>query len=68
MLEILIVTSLLIFCLIPLLVLHLIYVMDLTISHMVLFHERMALCLDASVTAYVIIVMIVSHVGTIFLL
>jgi hypothetical protein len=68
MLEILIVMSLLIFCLIPLLVLHLIYFMDLTISHMVLVHERMALCLDTLVTAYVLIVMIVSHVGTVFLL
>jgi hypothetical protein len=51
-----------------LLVLHLISFMDLTIAHMVLDQERIALCLDALVTAHVLIVVIVLHVGTIFLL
>jgi hypothetical protein len=42
--------------------------MDLTIAHMVLVHERTALSLDALVTAHVLIVIIVSRVGLIFLL
>jgi hypothetical protein len=42
--------------------------MDQTIAHMVLVHERIALSLDALVTAHVLIVMIVSHVGLVFLL
>jgi hypothetical protein len=42
--------------------------MDLTISHMVLVHKRIALCLDALVIADVLIVVIVPHVGTVFLL
>jgi hypothetical protein len=42
--------------------------MDLTISHMVLVHERTALSLDALVTDHVLIVVIVSHVGLFFLL
>jgi hypothetical protein len=42
--------------------------MDLTIAHMVLVHERTALSLDALVMAHVLIVVIVSHVGPIFLL
>jgi hypothetical protein len=33
--------------------------MDLTITHMVLVHERIALCLDTLVTAHVLIVVIV---------
>jgi hypothetical protein len=40
--------------------------MYLTIAHMVLVHERTALSLDALVTAYVLIVVIVSHVGLVF--
>jgi hypothetical protein len=48
-------------------VLCLILVMDLTITHMVLVHERTALSLDALVTARVLIVVIVSHVGLVFL-
>jgi hypothetical protein len=68
MLETLIVMILLIFRLIPLLVLHLISFMDLTIAHMVLIHERIALCLDALVTTHVLIMVIVPHVGIIFLL
>jgi hypothetical protein len=42
--------------------------MDLIITHMVLVHERTALCLDALDTAHVLIVFIVSHVGLVFLL
>jgi hypothetical protein len=41
--------------------------MDLTIAHMVLVHERIALCLDALDTAHVLIVVIVSRIGLIFL-
>jgi hypothetical protein len=44
------------------------YLMDLTIAHMVLVHERTALSLDALVMTHVLIVVIVSHVGLIFLL
>jgi hypothetical protein len=40
--------------------------MDLTITHMVLSHERTALSLDALVTAHVLIVVIVSRVGLVF--
>jgi hypothetical protein len=42
--------------------------MDLTIAHMVLVHERTALSLDALVMAHVLIVVIVSRVGLVFLL
>jgi hypothetical protein len=42
--------------------------MDLTISHMVLVHERTALSLDALVTAHVLVMVIVSRVGLVFLL
>jgi hypothetical protein len=66
MLETRIVMSLLIFCLVLLLVLHLISFMDLTIAHMVLVHERIALCLDALVTAHVLNVVIVPRVGMVF--
>jgi hypothetical protein len=55
-------------CLTLLLVLYLSSLMDLTITHMVLVHERTALCLDALVTAHVLIVVIVSHKGLVFLL
>jgi hypothetical protein len=58
--------SLLIFCLVLLLVIHLVSFMDLTISHMVLVHKRIDLCLDALVTSHVLIVMIVPHVGMVF--
>jgi hypothetical protein len=60
--------SLLIFCLKLLLVLCLISFMDLTMAHMVLVHERIALCLGALVTAHVLIEVIIARVGTIFLL
>jgi hypothetical protein len=68
MLETLIVISQLIFHLIPLLVLRLASFMDQIMTHMVLVHERMDLCLNALVTAYVLIVMTVPRVGTVFLL
>jgi hypothetical protein len=42
--------------------------MDLTIAHMVLVHERTALSLDALVTAHVLVVVIVSRIGLVFLL
>jgi hypothetical protein len=42
--------------------------MDLTIVHMILVHERTALSLDALVTAHVLIVVIISRVGLVFLL
>jgi hypothetical protein len=42
--------------------------MDLTIAHMVLVNERTALSLDALVTAHVLIVVIVSRIGLVFLL
>jgi hypothetical protein len=42
--------------------------MDLTIAHMVLVHERTAWSLDALVTTRVLITVIVSRVGLFFLL
>jgi hypothetical protein len=51
-----------------LLVLCLSSLMDLTIAHMVLVHERTALSLEALVTAHVLIVVIVSRVGLFILL
>jgi hypothetical protein len=53
-------------CLTLLLVLRLSSFMDPTIAHMVLVHERAALSLDALVTAHVLIVVTVSHVGLVF--
>jgi hypothetical protein len=61
MLETHIVMSSLIFCLVPTLVLHLtlllmlclVSLMDLTITHMILIHERTTLSLDALVTTHV---------------
>jgi hypothetical protein len=41
--------------------------MDLTIAHMVLVHERTTLSLDDLVMAHVLIVVIVSRVGLVFL-
>jgi hypothetical protein len=55
-------------CLTLLLVLCLISLMDLTISHMVLVYERTTLCLDVLVMAHVLIVVIISRVGPVFLL
>jgi hypothetical protein len=51
-----------------LLVLCLIYLKDLTIAHMVLVHERIALCLDALVMTYALIVVIIFRVGPVLLL
>jgi hypothetical protein len=76
MLETHIMMNSLIFCLGLTLVLHLahllmlclISLMDLTIAHMVLVHERTVLCLDALVMTHVFIVVIVSRVGMVFLL
>jgi hypothetical protein len=51
-----------------LLVLCLISLMDLTIAHMVFVHERIGFCLDALDTAHVLIMVIISHVGMVFLL
>jgi uncharacterized protein YjeT (DUF2065 family) len=42
--------------------------MDLTIAHMVLVHERPSLCLDVLVAAHILIMVIVSHIGVVFLL
>jgi hypothetical protein len=55
-------------CLTLLLVLRLSLLMNPTITHIVLVHERTALSLDALVTAHVLIVVIVSRVGLFFLL
>jgi hypothetical protein len=68
MLETHITISSLVFRLILILMLHLISFMDLTVTHMVLVHERIALRLDALVMAHVLIVVIASRVGTTFLL
>jgi hypothetical protein len=53
-------------CLALLLVFRLSSLMDPTIAHMVLVHERTALSLDALVTAHVLIVVIVFRVGLVF--
>jgi hypothetical protein len=53
-------------CLTLFLVLCLISLIDLTIAHMVLVHERTALCLHALDTAHVLIMVIVPHVGPVF--
>jgi hypothetical protein len=42
--------------------------MDLAITHMVFVHERTSLSLDALITAHVLIVVIISRVGLVFLL
>jgi hypothetical protein len=51
-----------------LLMIFLISLMDLTIAHMVLVHERIALCLDALVTTHVLIMVIIFHIGLVSLL
>jgi hypothetical protein len=58
----------LVLCLVLLLVLCLASFLDITITHMVLIHERTTLCLDALVTTHILIVVIVSRVGVVFLL
>jgi hypothetical protein len=57
----------LVLCL-TLLVLCLSSLMDSTIAHMVLVHERTVLSLDAFVTTHVLIVVIISRVGLVSLL
>jgi hypothetical protein len=42
--------------------------MDLTIAHMILVHDRTDLCLDALVTAHILIVEIVFRKDMVFLL
>jgi hypothetical protein len=53
-------------CLALLLVLCLSSLMDLTIAHMILVHERTVLSLDALVTTHVLVVVIVFYVGLVF--
>jgi hypothetical protein len=53
-------------CLTLLLVLRLSSLMDPTIAHMILVHERTALILDALVMAHALIMVIVSRVGLVF--
>jgi hypothetical protein len=55
-------------CLTLLSVFHLSSLMDPTITHMVLVHERTTFSLDTLVTAHVLIVVIVSRVGLVLLL
>jgi hypothetical protein len=66
MLETHILMSSLICRLALILVLCLSSLMDLTIAHMVLVHERTALSLDALVTAHILVVVIVSCVCLVF--
>jgi hypothetical protein len=82
MLETHIVMSSLIFCLILILIFRLAFtlvlrltlfhvlclslLMDLTIAHMVLVHERTALSLDGLVMTHVLVVVIISRVGLVF--
>jgi hypothetical protein len=54
------------FCLALLLVLRLSSLMDPTIAHMVLVHERTTLTVDALGMAHVLIVVIVSRIGLVF--
>jgi hypothetical protein len=68
MLETRIMMNLLIFCLVLVLVLHLVSFMDLTITHMVLVHERITLYLDSLVTMHILIMVMVPCIGTVFLL
>jgi hypothetical protein len=63
-----IVMNSLIFCLVLILVRRLACFMDLTITHVVLLHERITLFLDTLVTAHIFIMVIVSHIGPVFLL
>jgi hypothetical protein len=57
----------LVLCLTLFLLLCLSSLMDLIITHIVLVHERAILCLDTLDMAHVLIMMIVSHVGLVFL-
>jgi hypothetical protein len=51
-----------------LLVLCLVSLMDITIAHIVLVHERTGLCLDALVMPHILIVVIIPHIDPAFLL
>jgi hypothetical protein len=53
-------------CLALLLMFCLVSLMDLTIAHLVLVYERIALCLDALVMAHILIVVIVFRIGLVF--
>jgi hypothetical protein len=66
MLETHIMMSLFIFCLTFLLVLHLVFLMNLTITHIVLVHERVVLCLDVLLSTHAVIVAFVPRVGMVF--
>jgi hypothetical protein len=66
MLETHIVMSTLIFRLVLIFMPSLGSFVDLTITHMVLVHERTPLCLDTLVMAHILIVVIVSLVGSVF--
>jgi hypothetical protein len=66
MLETHIMMSLLLFRLTFILVLCLIFLMDLTIAHMVLVHERVVFCLDALVSTHALIMMYVPRIGMVF--
>jgi hypothetical protein len=55
-------------CLTCLLMLCFSSLMDLTITHIILVHERTTLRLDTLVTAHVLIMVIISRVGPVFLL
>jgi hypothetical protein len=68
MLETHIMISSLIFRLVLILVLCLASFMERTSAHMVLVHKGTALCLDILVMAHVLIVVIISGVGPVFLL
>jgi hypothetical protein len=67
MLETHIMMSLLIFRLIFDCVLRLVSLMDITITHMVLVHEIVVLCLDALVLTHALIVVFVPRVGMVFI-
>jgi hypothetical protein len=58
----------LVLCLALFLVLCLSSLMDLTITHMILVHKRTTLCLDALDTAHILIMVIISRIGLLFLL
>jgi hypothetical protein len=58
--------SLLIFHIIFITVLCLIFLVDVTITNMVLFHERVALYLDALLLPHILIMVFVPRVGMIF--
>jgi hypothetical protein len=65
-LETHIMMSLLIFHVTYLLMLRLVFHMDLTITHVVLVHERVVLCLDALMLTHALIVVFIPHVGMVF--